>query len=136
MARHMGGFQVFMIVNDRFLANAQCTRLGIVRAGNQIPAPHGQRFTRADFGGVSATIADWPERFRAVRSVRGRGALWGIEWQTAAAAAAFASRLRRSGLLLLGGGESGRVSQLLPPLTITEKQLDHALSLLEAAAPK
>jgi 4-aminobutyrate aminotransferase/(S)-3-amino-2-methylpropionate transaminase len=83
---------------------------------------------------ISAALDDWPERFRAVRGVRGRGALWGIEWQTAAAATAFAARLRRRGLLLLGGGEKGRVSELLPPLTITERQLEHGLSLLEATA--
>jgi 4-aminobutyrate aminotransferase / (S)-3-amino-2-methylpropionate transaminase / 5-aminovalerate transaminase len=83
---------------------------------------------------LGAALADWPERFPAVREVRGRGALWGIEWRTPAAAAAFVLRARRRGLLVLAGGATGCVAQLLPPLTLTERQLDCALAVLRAAA--
>ncbi|MCZ6508802.1 MAG: aminotransferase class III-fold pyridoxal phosphate-dependent enzyme, partial [Acidobacteria bacterium] len=66
--------------------------------------------------------------------VRGRGALWGIEWKTAAAAHAFVESARRRGLLLLGGGEQGRVTQLLPALTMADRQLEYALRALSQAA--
>lgn len=65
--------------------------------------------------------------------VRGRGLLFGLEFRTAAAAAAFQRRSLERGILLLAGGPEGRVAQLVPPLTITERQLDVALGLLEQA---
>jgi 4-aminobutyrate aminotransferase-like enzyme len=83
---------------------------------------------------LEAALADWPQRFPAVREIRGRGALWGIEWQTPAAAAGFAMRARHRGILLLAGGATGCVAQLLPPLTITERQLGHSVAALAAAA--
>jgi 4-aminobutyrate aminotransferase-like enzyme len=36
-------------------------------------------------------------------------------------------------VLLLAGGADGRVAQLLPPLVITDRQLDHGLAVLAAA---
>jgi 4-aminobutyrate aminotransferase-like enzyme len=36
-------------------------------------------------------------------------------------------------VLLLAGGPEGRVAQIVPPLTITEAQLDAALTLLAEA---
>ena len=65
--------------------------------------------------------------------VRGRGLLFGLEFSSAAAAAAFQRRSLQRGILLLAGGPEGRVAQLVPPLTITERQLDAALGLLEQA---
>ncbi|MGB6643189.1 MAG: hypothetical protein WBG67_20650, partial [Thermoanaerobaculia bacterium] len=35
------------------------------------------------------------------------------------------------GLLILAGGATGRVLQILPPLTISERQLNFALELIE-----
>lgn len=83
---------------------------------------------------LGSALHDWPDRVHTVREVRGRGALWGIEWQTAEAARAFVERARRRGLLLLGGGEQGRVTQLLPALTIADRQLEYALGALRQAA--
>lgn len=62
--------------------------------------------------------------------LRGRGALWGLELADVAAAATFVDALRRRGLLLLRGGPSGRVVELLPPLVIAAEQLDFALAAL------
>lgn len=85
---------------------------------------------------IRSAVADWPKRLPEVAAVRGRGALWGIEWRTSAAASAFVHRARDRGVLLLSGGEDGRVVQLLPPLTTTDRQLDHALEALLAAGPQ
>lgn len=85
----------------------------------------------ARFYGV---LSHWPSRFEGVRAVHGRGALWGIEWGSKALAAAFAERLTRRGVLLLRGGSTGRVTQLLPPLVATDRQLDFALTAATAAA--
>ncbi len=76
-------------------------------------------------------LASWPDRFPAVQTVRGRGLLWGLVLPDPATAARLIHRARRRGLLLLAGGPEGRVAQLIPPLTITRRQLDHALDLLE-----
>jgi 4-aminobutyrate aminotransferase-like enzyme len=82
---------------------------------------------------VGPRLARWPERFAAVREVRGRGLLWGVELATREAAAGWVEAARRRGVLLLAGGPEGRVAQLVPPLTITERQLAAALDLLEDA---
>ena len=81
---------------------------------------------------MKRALEGWPDRLPGVADVRGRGALWGVEWHTKAGAATFVRRARRRGVLLLAGGEDGRVVQLLPPLTISDRQLDHALAALVA----
>lgn len=83
---------------------------------------------------LESALAGWPRRLEAVRSVRGRGALWGIEWQQPEQAAHFSRRLGRRGLLVLNGGSEARVTQLLPPLVITPRQLDYVVDCLSAAA--
>ncbi len=78
-------------------------------------------------------LAGWGERFAVVSAVRGRGLLWGVELASRAAAGAFVEGARRRGVLLLAGGPEGRVAQIVPPLSITQKQLSCAIDLLEAA---
>lgn len=63
-------------------------------------------------------------------ALRGRGALWGLELAAAPAASELTLQLRRRGLLLLRGGPEGRVVELLPPLVISDEQLDFALGAL------
>ncbi len=82
----------------------------------------------------ASALGDWPSRFDGVKAVRGRGALWGIEWHSHDAATAFGDRLMRRGVLALRGGPTGSVTQFLPPLVATERQLEFALSAAEAAA--
>ncbi len=76
-----------------------------------------------------------------VGDVRGRGLLVGVELvrdpaertpDPELARAVVANALRR-GVLLLAGGRDGNVLELHPPLTITESQLDHAISVIENA---
>jgi 4-aminobutyrate aminotransferase-like enzyme len=89
----------------------------------------------------AARLGDWLaarlERIAAsgLRRCRGRGLLFGIELETAAAARQASFEARRRGVLVLGGGPEGRVLQLCPPLTITETQLAAALDLLESSLP-
>jgi 4-aminobutyrate aminotransferase-like enzyme len=66
-------------------------------------------------------------------ALRGRGALWGLEMPEAGEAAALVGRLRGRGLLLLRGGPSGRVVELLPPLLISSPQLSFALDTLRGS---
>ena len=62
---------------------------------------------------------------------RGRGLLWGLELESAAAASAAARAARAEGVLMLAGGAAGNVLQIAPPLVIREPQLDLALDVLE-----
>ncbi len=67
-----------------------------------------------------------PER---IREVRGRGLMWGVE--LAGLAAPVVDRARAAGLLLVGAGP--HVVRLLPPLTVTEVELERGVALLEGA---
>jgi acetylornithine/succinyldiaminopimelate/putrescine aminotransferase len=78
-------------------------------------------------------LSRWPTRFPTVKFVRGRGMLWGVELDSAAAAHTLATTARSRGVLVLAGGATGRVLQIVPPLTIAEPILDVALDVLEGA---
>ena len=82
---------------------------------------------------VYERLRQWPARFQDVRAVRGRGLLWGIEIASSELGSRFCAEAWSRGILLLVGGPEGRVAQLVPPLTITEAQLDHSLNVLEDA---
>ncbi len=69
----------------------------------------------------------------AVREIRGRGLLWGIEVESAALARRWCLQALSSGLILLVGGSDGRVLELCPPLTTTTHQLDAAVDILAAS---
>jgi predicted acetylornithine/succinylornithine family transaminase len=64
-----------------------------------------------------------------VREIRGRGLMWGVELE--GLAAPVVDRARAEGLLLVGAGP--QVVRLLPPLTVTEGELEHGVALLERA---
>lgn len=81
---------------------------------------------------IGPRLASWPERFAAVREVRGRGMLWGIELKTPSAAKGLVAGALSHGLLLLAGGPAGTVAQIAPPLSISEPQLSSALEILES----
>ncbi|HWJ57790.1 MAG TPA: aminotransferase class III-fold pyridoxal phosphate-dependent enzyme, partial [Vicinamibacterales bacterium] len=68
-------------------------------------------------------------RHAAVRDVRGAGLMWGIEIDRPAAAIVEAALQRH----LLINRTSDTVVRLLPPYVITERDIDEALPLLEAA---
>ncbi|MFN7942322.1 MAG: aminotransferase class III-fold pyridoxal phosphate-dependent enzyme [Thermoanaerobaculia bacterium] len=70
----------------------------------------------------------------AVRAVRGRGLLWGIELVDRAAARALVARCLARGVLVLSGGPRGDVVQIAPPLVIDARQLAEALEIVVAEA--
>ena len=75
--------------------------------------------------GLRAIAARQP----AIRDVRGAGLMWGLDIDRPAAAVVDAARERR----LLINRTSDTVIRLLPPYVITERDIDEALPLLEAA---
>ena len=63
-----------------------------------------------------------------VLEVRGRGLLMGVELAGRGSAATLTQWALREGLLLLPAGERGDVVELTPPATLSEVQIDHAVS--------
>lgn len=80
---------------------------------------------------IGRRTSSWTDRFAALAAVRGRGLLWALELTSKSAASDLVDDLLARGVLALAGGASGRVLQIVPPLTITERQLACALDLLE-----
>ncbi len=77
-------------------------------------------------------------RLRAVSApsvveVRGIGAMIGVELTDKATAEVVQARCLAAGVLVLTCGPEGNVLRLIPPLTITETDLDHGLDVLAAA---
>ena len=66
----------------------------------------------------------------AVREVRGLGLMVGVELRSAEACARVQRRCLTAGLLVLTCGPGEDVVRLIPPLTITDEELEQALSIL------
>jgi 4-aminobutyrate aminotransferase-like enzyme len=69
----------------------------------------------------------------AVRDVRGRGLMIGIELADKATTTAVCDRCLDAGVLALACGPDENVLRLVPPLTITDDELDLGLGALVAA---
>ncbi len=88
---------------------------------------------------LGARLETWVERFPAAGETRGRGLLRGVELVEdretrrpgRALALAVVDGALRSGVLLLAEGGDLNVLAFVPPLVITERQLDHALDVVE-----
>ncbi|MGZ3496438.1 MAG: aspartate aminotransferase family protein [Vulcanimicrobiaceae bacterium] len=65
--------------------------------------------------------------------VRGRGLIWGIVLSDGASAERVVKRVLRAGVVLLQAGPEGNVLSITPPLVITERQLFHAIDIIEEA---
>jgi acetylornithine/succinyldiaminopimelate/putrescine aminotransferase len=74
-------------------------------------------------------LATFQSRFPVVREVRGLGLMWGLELAQEGTPVVAASRER--GLLV--NCTQGNVIRLLPPLIITNQELDAALAILGEA---
>jgi 4-aminobutyrate aminotransferase/(S)-3-amino-2-methylpropionate transaminase len=90
---------------------------------------------------VTRRLEPWVQKLDYVGELRGMGAMMALEMvedgdpQRPATAMAnrVVSRCHESGLLILTAGPQGNVVRLLPPLTISDDELDRALSILEDA---
>jgi 4-aminobutyrate aminotransferase-like enzyme len=65
--------------------------------------------------------------------VRGVGAMIGVELVDQATAEAVQHRCLADGVIVLTCGPDGNVLRLIPPLTMTDEELDHGLDVLERA---
>lgn len=85
---------------------------------------------------ILAKIADWPEKYRIVGDVRGKGLMIGVEIVQDKKTKERAPALRNKivdraflkGLLILGAGEN--TIRLAPPLVIDEEQAEYAVRAL------
>jgi len=68
--------------------------------------------------------------------VRGRGLAWGLAFADGDLAGKVSTAAFEAGLLAETAGPRGEVVKLLPPLTITEAELDEGLSVLDEAIRK
>ena len=68
-----------------------------------------------------------------VTDVRGIGLMVGLELHDAGAAEAVQTRCLEEGLVVLTCGPGENVLRLVPPLTLTDEELDLGLSILERA---
>ena len=78
---------------------------------------------------LESRLREMQKRHPAIVDVRGAGLMWGLELNTDAAPVHEAAI--RQGVLV--NRTAGTVIRLLPPLVITEAELDRALGLLDAA---
>lgn len=72
-------------------------------------------------------------RSTAVRDVRGLGLMIGVQLADQATAESVQRRCLDDGLVVLTCGPAGDVLRLIPPLTITDDELDQGLTILERA---
>jgi len=78
---------------------------------------------------LEAKLRAMQQKHPAIVDVRGAGLMWGVELNMDAATVHEAAI--RQGVLV--NRTAGKVIRLLPPLVITEAELDRALGLLDAA---
>lgn len=65
--------------------------------------------------------------------VRGRGLIWGIEFEDAQLAACISQACFKRGLIIETAGIDDQVLKLLPSLTLSEDELRHGLDVIEAS---
>jgi acetylornithine/succinyldiaminopimelate/putrescine aminotransferase len=99
--------------------------LDVVRA---IAAPEFLAEVRRKGEWLSERLARVAARSGRVSEVRGRGLMWGIELSEAAAPFVTAAREQR--LLLVTAGPN--VLRLIPPLVVTDAELERGVGILEA----
>jgi 4-aminobutyrate aminotransferase len=93
---------------------------------------------------VRERLQEWRGRHRLVGDTRGLGLMQGVELVTdqasrqpaSAAAERIVGAALQRGVILLAEGPKANILALCPPLTITERQLDYALQVLEEELEK
>lgn len=62
--------------------------------------------------------------------VRGRGLMWGVEFESAASAERVVKNALKAGVILLQAGPRGSAISITPPLVITQQQLFRAVDIM------
>ena len=83
---------------------------------------------RAKGAWLGERLAELATRSSRVRAVRGRGLMWGIELADGEIAAPFVAAARERHLLVLTAGPT--VIRLVPPLTVTQDELERGVAIL------
>jgi acetylornithine/N-succinyldiaminopimelate aminotransferase len=83
---------------------------------------------RAKGAWLGERLAELAARASRVRAVRGRGLMWGIELADGEIAAPFVAAARERHLLVLTAGPT--VIRLVPPLTVTQEELERGVAIL------
>jgi acetylornithine/N-succinyldiaminopimelate aminotransferase len=78
---------------------------------------------------LAAFAAAYPQLFQ---ELRGSGHLLGIRCRPEVAAGEFVAKLRAEGLLCLTAGDN--VLRILPPLVVSEAEIDAAMTILDKVA--
>lgn len=112
-----------------------------IESVRQIQNPEFQQRSREVGERLERRMATWPEKFPLVGDTRGVGAMRLVEFvrdrETKEPAPeetlAIIQRAIAGGLLLIRAGLYSNCIRLLPPIVITDAQLDEALDVLEAA---
>lgn len=128
------------LVGERVAERLKFGDHGSTYGGNLLACRAGLYFLDQLEGGVLAHVAQigphaerrlkaLAAKYPAIREVRGRGLMWGLDLDRPAAPVVDAARAR--GLLV--NATSQTVVRLLPPLTITETEFDEAVERLDGA---
>lgn len=83
---------------------------------------------RARGAWLGERLAELAARASRVRAVRGRGLMWGVELADGEIAAPFVAAARERHLLVLTAGPT--VIRLVPPLTVTQDELERGVAIL------
>jgi diaminobutyrate-2-oxoglutarate transaminase len=89
--------------------------------------------TQARGATVDFRLRSLADKNELVRDVRGIGMLWGVEFASREAASAVVSEAFNEGLLVESCGTHGKVVKLMPPLVISDAELNRGLDVLERA---
>lgn len=79
---------------------------------------------------VARALADTARR-HGLSAPRGRGLAWGLPFDRPGAAREVCDAAYRAGLLLETAGPHDEVAKVLPPLTVTDEQLERGLGILD-----
>jgi acetylornithine/N-succinyldiaminopimelate aminotransferase len=88
-----------------------------------------QRVARLLWGKLEALVAAYPKLFA---ELRGSGHLLGVRCQPELTAGDFVTKLRAEGLICLTAGDN--VLRILPPLVVTEREVEEAIAIIEKVA--
>jgi acetylornithine/N-succinyldiaminopimelate aminotransferase len=81
------------------------------------------------WGKLEALVAAYPKLFA---ELRGSGHLLGVRCQPELTAGDFVTKLRAEGLICLTAGDN--VLRILPPLVVTEREVEEAIAIIEKVA--